>query len=94
MNDLIINKIFLGNRLHVINLSQQSDAVDLLGGYKPFDSLLLLKQIYREFSFDQTTNDYLEEVQVKEFLCRFYLKSYFFIYRNVFNLNDIKKQQN
>ncbi|CAF1553476.1 unnamed protein product, partial [Adineta ricciae] len=52
-----------GNRLHVINLSQQSDAVDLLGGYKPFDSLLLLKQIYRDFTIEQTTNDYIEEIQ-------------------------------
>ncbi|CAF3764108.1 unnamed protein product [Adineta steineri] len=52
-----------GNRLHVINLSQQSDAVDLLGGYKPFDSLLLLRQIYREFTIEQTTNDYIEEIQ-------------------------------
>ncbi len=55
----------LGNRLHVINLSQQSDAVDLLGGYKPFDSMLLLKQVYREFSIEQTTNEYIEEVQVE-----------------------------
>ncbi|CAF1119887.1 unnamed protein product, partial [Rotaria sordida] len=52
-----------GNRLHVINLSQQSDAVDLLGGYKPFDSLLLLKQIYRDFSIEQITNEYIEQVQ-------------------------------
>ncbi|UJR34182.1 hypothetical protein I4U23_021588 [Adineta vaga] len=52
-----------GNRLHVINLSQQSDAVDLLGGYKPFDSLLLLKQIYRDFTIEQTTNDYIDEIQ-------------------------------
>ncbi|CAF4550845.1 unnamed protein product, partial [Rotaria sp. Silwood2] len=51
------------NRLHVINLSQQSDAVDLLGGYKPFDSVLLLKQIYRDFSIEQTTNDHIEEIQ-------------------------------
>lgn len=57
----------LGNRLHVVNLSQQSDAVDLLGGYKPFDSVLLLKQIYRDFSNDQIKNENIEEVQVKIF---------------------------
>lgn len=57
----------LGNRLHVVNLSQQSDAVDLLGGYKPFDSVLLLKQIYRDFSNDQIKNENIEEVQVKLF---------------------------
>ncbi|CAF5152050.1 unnamed protein product, partial [Rotaria magnacalcarata] len=51
------------NHLHVINLSQQSDAVDLLGGYKPFDSVLLLKQIYRDFSNDQTTNENIEQVE-------------------------------
>lgn len=59
--------ILLGNRLHVVNLSQQSDAVDLLGGYKPFDSVLLLKQIYRDFSNDQIKNENIEEVQVKIF---------------------------
>lgn len=59
--------ILLGNRLHVVNLSQQSDAVDLLGGYKPFDSVLLLKQIYRDFSNDQIKNENIEEVQVKLF---------------------------
>lgn len=48
----------------MINLSQQSDAVDLLGGYKPFDSLLLLKQIFRDFTFEQTTSDHIEEIQV------------------------------
>jgi len=65
--------ILLGNRLHVINLSQQSDAVDLLGGYKPFDPLLLLKQIYRDFSTEQITNEYIEEVQVKIlFFCKYF----------------------
>lgn len=39
--------------------------MDLLGGYKPFDPLLLLKQIYRDFSHEQTNNQYIEEVQVK-----------------------------
>jgi midasin len=66
--------ILLGNRLHVINLSQQSDAVDLLGGYKPFDPLLLLKQIYRDFSTEQLTNEYIEEVQVTSFcFCKYFL---------------------
>ena len=54
-----------GNRLHVINLSQQSDAVDLLGGYKPFDPLLLLKQLYRDFSNEQIETNSIQEVQVK-----------------------------
>lgn len=49
----------------MINLSQQSDAVDLLGGYKPYDSVLLLKQIYREFLIEQSTNEHTEEVHVK-----------------------------
>jgi midasin (ATPase involved in ribosome maturation) len=71
--------ILVGNRLHVLNLSQQSDAVDLLGGYKPFDSLLLLKQTYRDFSIEQSTNDYIEEVQVN--ICiNIILKSIFFIF--------------
>lgn len=78
-----------GNRLHVVNLSQQSDAVDLLGGYKPFDSLLLLKQIYRDFCHEQNNNEYIEEVQVKFELFRFGGKLSFS--RNLFKLNDIKK---
>jgi len=49
----------------VINLSQQSDAVDLLGGYKPFDPILLLKQLYREFSVEQISNEAIEQVQVR-----------------------------
>ena len=60
-------KIFffhLGNRLHVVNLSQQSDSVDLLGGYKPYDSVLLVKQIYRDFTYEQTNNEIIEQVQV------------------------------
>jgi midasin (ATPase involved in ribosome maturation) len=84
-----IYSIFIGNRLHVINLSQQSDAVDLLGGYKPFDSLLLLKQLYREFSIDQQTNDYIEEVQVN--ISLFCIRYFLFLFRNLFNPNDIKK---
>ncbi len=63
----------------MINLSQQSDAVDLLGGYKPFDSVLLLKQVYREFSGEQTTNDFIEEVQVKRslFVSKIFKGNYF-----------------
>ncbi|CAF1193986.1 unnamed protein product [Didymodactylos carnosus] len=38
-----------GNRLYVINLSQQSDAVDLLGGYKPLDTHLIVRQTYKTF---------------------------------------------
>lgn len=49
----------------MINLSQQSDAVDLLGGYKPFDPILLLKQLYREFSVEQISNEAIEQVQVR-----------------------------
>ena len=55
----------LGNRLHVINLSQQSDAVDLLGGYKPFDPVLFVKEIFREFMVEQTRTDCIDEVQVR-----------------------------
>ena len=80
---------FTGNRLHVVNLSQQSDAVDLLGGYKPFDPLLLLKQIYRDFSHEQTNDQYIEEVQVKGIGGIFFSK--FWLLRNQFKRNDIKK---
>ena len=42
-----------GNRLQVINLSEESDAVDLLGGSKPFDSIQFIKEISRELTFEQ-----------------------------------------
>ncbi|WOL06186.1 midasin isoform X3 [Canna indica] len=39
----------LGQRLTVLNLSQQSDATDLLGGYKPADAHSICIPLYQEF---------------------------------------------
>lgn len=64
------NSYLSGNRLHVINLSQQSDSVDLLGGYKPYDSTLVVKQIFRDFSYEQTNNEWIEQVQVRSIWIR------------------------
>jgi midasin len=36
----------VGTKLHVFNLSQSSDSTDLLGGYKPINTKILLKPIY------------------------------------------------
>ncbi|KAL2243207.1 UNVERIFIED_CONTAM: Midasin, partial [Sesamum indicum] len=39
----------LGQRLTVLNLSQQSDVADLLGGFKPVDARFLCIPLYQEF---------------------------------------------
>ncbi|XP_070191391.1 midasin-like isoform X1 [Littorina saxatilis] len=39
----------LGHKLHVINLNQQSDSVDLLGGFKPVDLKFLMMPLRDEF---------------------------------------------
>lgn len=48
----------LGHRILVINLNQQSDSADLLGGYKPIDLKWKISPIRREFEqlFAQTFN--------------------------------------
>ncbi|ONI15461.1 hypothetical protein PRUPE_3G044200 [Prunus persica] len=39
----------LGHKLTVLNLSQQSDVADLLGGYKPMDAKFIYLPLYNEF---------------------------------------------
>ncbi|TQE13576.1 hypothetical protein C1H46_000907 [Malus baccata] len=52
----------LGQKLTVLNLSQQSDVADLLGGYKPMDMKFIYNPLYKEFrdlfseSFDLQVN--------------------------------------
>ncbi|CAN8238565.1 unnamed protein product [Cochlearia groenlandica] len=41
---------WIGQKLTVLNLSQQSDIVDLLGGFKPIDSNLMCRMLYNEFN--------------------------------------------
>ncbi|GLT49686.1 hypothetical protein SLA2020_232280 [Shorea laevis] len=41
----------LGQRLTVLNLSQQSDVADLLGGFKPMDAWSICKPLYNEFKY-------------------------------------------
>lgn len=41
--------MMLGQKLTVLNLSQQSDVADLLGGFKPIDSLSICIPLYKEF---------------------------------------------
>lgn len=38
-----------GNKLIVLNMNQQSDSVDLIGGYKPVELKVVLKPIREEF---------------------------------------------
>ncbi|WAR08077.1 MDN1-like protein [Mya arenaria] len=39
----------LGHKLHVINMNQQSDSADLLGGFKPVDVRHIIKPFYEDF---------------------------------------------
>ncbi|XP_017978548.1 PREDICTED: midasin [Theobroma cacao] len=41
----------LGQKLTVLNLSQQSDVADLLGGFKPMDAQSICIPLYNEFKF-------------------------------------------
>ncbi|XVE88663.1 hypothetical protein DITRI_Ditri19aG0087500 [Diplodiscus trichospermus] len=41
----------LGQKLTVLNLSQQSDVADLLGGFKPMDARSICIPLYNEFEF-------------------------------------------
>ncbi|KAJ4836844.1 hypothetical protein Tsubulata_018473 [Turnera subulata] len=41
--------MMLGQKLTVLNLSQQSDVADLLGGFKPMDPQSICVPLYREF---------------------------------------------
>ncbi|KAK8664402.1 hypothetical protein V6N13_084194 [Hibiscus sabdariffa] len=41
----------LGQKLTVLNLSQQSDVADLLGGFKPMDARSICVPLYNEFKF-------------------------------------------
>ena len=38
-----------GKKLHVYNLSQGSDAIDLVGGYKPVDMKILIKKLLQKY---------------------------------------------
>ncbi|VVB16039.1 unnamed protein product [Arabis nemorensis] len=41
---------WIGQKLTVLNLSQESDIVDLLGGFKPIDAKLMCTMLYNEFN--------------------------------------------
>ena len=41
----------LGKKLHVFNLNQNTDASELMGGFKPVDAKFLLKPLYEQFLF-------------------------------------------
>ena len=38
-----------GKKLHVYNMNQSSDAIDLIGGFKPIDVRLLLKKLLTKY---------------------------------------------
>ena len=52
----------IGKKLHVFNMSQNTDSTDLMGGFKPIDTKFLLKPLYVDFLglfntlFDQQKN--------------------------------------
>jgi midasin (ATPase involved in ribosome maturation) len=52
----------MGKKLNVFNMSQNTDSADLMGGFKPIDTRLLIKPLYLDFLelfnslFDQGKN--------------------------------------
>lgn len=62
-----------GRRLRVLNLNQQSDSVDLLGGFKPVDTRALINPVRERFeglfarTFRLETNrQFLGHIQVRQ----------------------------
>lgn len=63
--------LMAGRRLRVLNLNQQSDSVDLLGGFKPVDSRALVNPLREKFEslFErtfhlETNRQFLRHIQV------------------------------
>lgn len=63
-----------GNKLIVLNMNQQSDSVDLIGGYKPVEFKIIIKPIREEFEslfraeFDLVENEkFLGHISVIHF---------------------------
>ncbi|KAF5287728.1 hypothetical protein FQA39_LY15748 [Lamprigera yunnana] len=56
----------LGVKLIVINMNQQSDSADLLGGYKPVDLKFVASPIRREF--ENVFRNYFDVTENKQFL--------------------------
>ncbi|KAK6912183.1 LOW QUALITY PROTEIN: ATPase, dynein-related, AAA domain, partial [Dillenia turbinata] len=51
--------MMLGQKIFVLNMSQQSDVADLLGGYRPMDARLVCIPLYNEFGklFSETFSE-------------------------------------
>ncbi|KAL4583665.1 hypothetical protein LXL04_008247 [Taraxacum kok-saghyz] len=60
----------LGQKLTVLNLSQQSDVADLLGGFKPMNPQFLCLPLYQEFEVLFKNTFSLKEPKNEEFLAR------------------------
>ncbi|CAG9771357.1 unnamed protein product [Ceutorhynchus assimilis] len=56
----------LGKNLIVINMNQQSDSADLLGGFKPVDLKIIINPIKKEF--EAVFRDYFDVESNREFL--------------------------
>ena len=56
----------IGKKLHVFNMSQNTDSTDLMGGFKPIDSKLLLKPLY--ISFLELFNTLFDQHKNKDFI--------------------------
>ncbi len=64
--------LFAGHTLRVINMNQQSDSTDLLGGFKPVDLRIIIAPFREEFemlfcqSFSRKQNSkFLGHLQVR-----------------------------
>lgn len=58
----------LGKKLIVINMNQQSDSADLLGGFKPVDLKLIIAPLKKEF--ESVFRDYFDTESNREFLSK------------------------
>lgn len=56
----------MGKKLNVFNMSQNTDSADLMGGFKPIDTKLMLKPLY--IAFLELFCGLLDEIQNKDFL--------------------------
>ena len=87
--------LMAGRRLRVLNLNQQTDSVDLLGGFKPVDSRALVNPLREKFEslFERTfrlekNRQFLGHIQVH--LTFFYKSNGFSFFKFFVHISFIK----
>ncbi|XP_010470609.1 PREDICTED: midasin-like isoform X2 [Camelina sativa] len=59
---------WIGQKLTVLNLSQQSDIVDLLGGFKPIDAKIMCTMLYNEFNELARSSKIKDDASIMKYL--------------------------